>query len=61
MRDTLFTKAKLPRTLQETGHVERAQLPEIARMALDDGALIMNPVEVRYDEALAVLTRAFGR
>lgn len=60
LRDTLFTKAKLPRTLQEIGRVERTQLPEIARMALDDGALIMNPVEVRYDEALTVLTRAFA-
>ncbi len=60
LREKLWQKAKLPRYLQETGKVDKTQLPDIARMALDDGALIMNPVEVRYDEALAVLTRAFA-
>jgi alcohol dehydrogenase len=59
LRDTLWDRAKLPRTLSETGRVHREQLPEIARMALDDGALIMNPVDVRYEDALRVLERAF--
>lgn len=59
LRDALWEKAKLPRTLSETGRVNRAQLPEIARMSLDDGALLMNPVEVFYEDALAVLERAF--
>lgn len=59
LRDELWTRAKLPRTLSETGHVQREQLPAIARMALDDGALIMNPVDVRYEDALHVLERAF--
>ncbi len=59
LRDALWTHAKLPRTLSETGRVQREQLPAIARMALDDGALIMNPVDVRYEDALSVLERAF--
>jgi alcohol dehydrogenase len=59
LRDGLHARAKLPRTLSETGAVRRGQLPEIARMALDDGALIMNPVDVRYADALSVLERAF--
>jgi alcohol dehydrogenase len=59
LRDTLWARAKLPRTLSETGKVKREQLPEIARAALDDGALIMNPVDVRYEDALRVLERAF--
>ena len=59
MRDALHAKAGLPRTLSETGKVTRAQLPEIAQLTIDDGTLIMNPREVRYDDALAVLTRAF--
>jgi len=59
MRDALHQKAGLPRTLSETGKVTRAHLPDIAKLAIDDGTLIMNPREVRYDDALAVLTRAF--
>ena len=59
LRDGLFARAKLPRTLSETGRVTREQLPEIARLSLDDGALIMNPVDVRYEDALAVLQRAY--
>ncbi len=60
LRDQLHQMAGLPRTLAETGKVQRAQLPEIARLALDDGSLIMNPVEVRHEDALAVLERAYG-
>jgi alcohol dehydrogenase len=60
LRDALWQKAKLPRTLAETGRVTRGQLEEIARLSLDDGALLMNPVEVQYEDALRVLTRAYG-
>ncbi len=60
MRDALHQKAGLPRTLSETGKVERAQLAEIAKIAIDDGTLIMNPRDVSYDDALAVLERAYG-
>jgi len=59
LRDALWAQAKLPRTLSETHRVRRDQLPEIARMALDDGALIMNPSDVRYEDALAILERAY--
>ena len=59
LRDELWARAKLPRTLSETGKVQKDQLPEIARASLDDGALIMNPVDVRYEDALRVLERAF--
>ncbi|MET0344327.1 MAG: iron-containing alcohol dehydrogenase [Polyangiales bacterium] len=59
LRNELWAKAKLPRTLSETGKVSRDQLPAIARMALDDGALMLNPVEVYYDDAIRVLEAAF--
>lgn len=59
LRDVLWQKAKLPRSLSETGKVRRDQLPEIARLALDDGPIVMNPVEVTYDAALRVLERAY--
>jgi alcohol dehydrogenase len=60
LRDALWQKAKLPRTLAETGKVPRSQLEDIARLSLDDGALLMNPVQVRYEDALQVLTHAYG-
>src|SRR3990167_890364 len=59
MRDELNRRCKLPRTLSETGKVSRDQLPKLAQMALDDGSIIFNPVEVDLDDALAVLKRAW--
>ncbi|MFO0695493.1 MAG: iron-containing alcohol dehydrogenase [Polyangiales bacterium] len=59
LRERLFELAKLPRTLSETGKVERSQLAAIAKLALDDGSILMNPVEVSYKDALAVLEKAF--
>ncbi|MFT3923514.1 MAG: iron-containing alcohol dehydrogenase [Myxococcales bacterium] len=59
LREALWQKAKLPRSLSETGKITRDQLPEIARLSLDDGPMIMNPVEVSYQDALRVLERAF--
>ncbi len=54
----LFSLTRLPRTLQEA-NVSRDKLPEIARAALDDGSIILNPVEMDYDDAMAVLEKAF--
>ena len=59
LKDEIHARCGLPRTLSETGKVERAQLPQIAGMALDDGSIIFNPVEVSRDEALAVLERSW--
>lgn len=59
LRGALWEKAKLPRSLSETGQVKRSQLPEIARLSLDDGSNVMNPVDVSYETALAVLERAY--
>ncbi len=59
LREALWNKAKLPRTLGETGKVTREQLPRIAQLSLDDGAMIMNPIELSYTDALRVLERAY--
>jgi alcohol dehydrogenase len=48
----------LPVRLRDAG-VSEENLPAIARTAINDGALILNPVEVSYDEALEVLKKAF--
>lgn len=60
MRDELRRRCQLPRTLSETGKVTEDQLPKIAEMTLDDGSLLWNPVEVDYEDALAVLEKAWA-
>ena len=59
MRDELYRRCKLPRTLSETGKVTKDQLAKLAEMALDDGSIIMNPVEVDLEDAKAVLEKAW--
>jgi alcohol dehydrogenase len=48
----------LPVRLRDA-RVSEDQLEKIARAAVNDGALTYNPEEVTYDEALAVLRKAF--
>jgi alcohol dehydrogenase len=60
MRDTLFERTKLPRTLQETGKVQKSQLNEIAEKALDDGSIIYNPKEASLDDIKAILEKAWA-
>ena len=60
MRDALHERAGLPRTLQETGSVQRDQLDAIADRALDDGAIIFNPREADRTQLMAVLESAWG-
>lgn len=59
LKDEIHARCGLPRTLAETGKVEQSQLEQIATMALDDGSIIYNPVEVSREEALAVLHKAW--
>lgn len=59
LRDELYRRCQLPRTLSETGKVRQDQLEKLAEMALDDGAVLLNPTEVDYDDALKVLQRAW--
>jgi len=60
LRDELHSKAGLPRTLAETGKVKRTQIPDIAKMAIDDGSLVTNARNVRYEDALSVLESSWG-
>jgi len=39
--------------------VRREDLDAIAALALDDGSMIMNPVEVSLEEARALLDKAW--
>ena len=60
LRDALHERAGLPRTLQETGKVQRDQLDAIADRALDDGAIIFNPREADRAQLMAVLESAWA-
>lgn len=60
LRDALYKRCKLPRTLKETGKVNEEQLGNIAELALDDGSIMFNPKEVSLDDAKAVLRRAWA-
>jgi len=51
--------SKLPITLKQAG-VKKKDLEAIARTTINDGAVIVNPVEVSYEDALGVLEKAFG-
>lgn len=51
--------AGLPLTLSETGRVEREQLEQAARTALNDGAIIANPKAMDIDDVLGVLNAAW--
>jgi alcohol dehydrogenase len=59
LRDVLYEKCQLPRTLQETGKVSEDQLAQIARVAIDDGSIIFNPKEASHEEILAILQKAW--
>lgn len=59
LRDTLFAKTKLPRTLKETGKVQESDLKLIAEKALDDGSILFNPKEASIDDLMAILKKAW--
>jgi len=59
LKDRVNAISGLPRTLSETGQVRRDDLGTIAALALDDGSMIMNPVDVTLTEAQALLDRAW--
>lgn len=59
LKEQVYAVAELPRTLAETGSVKRGDLPKIAQMSLDDGAMLLNPIDATYEQALDVLQQAF--
>jgi alcohol dehydrogenase len=49
----------LPYTLEQAG-VSEERLEHIAKMALGDGSIIFNPKQIDYEDALAVLRKAYS-
>jgi alcohol dehydrogenase len=58
MNSLLNKLAGMPVTLKDCG-VKRESLPDIARTALGDGALVFNPEESDYNEILGILRKAY--
>jgi alcohol dehydrogenase len=59
LQDQLFDLSKLPRSLSETGKVERSQFEEIAKSALGDGAVLYNPEALDFEDMMSVLDKAW--
>lgn len=59
LRDRLYEKTQLPRTLKETGKVSKDQFEEIADKALNDGSIIYNPKETTFDDLYAILEKCW--
>ncbi len=60
LRDNLFQRCQIPRTLQETGQVELTQLDAIADRAFNDQSIIFNPKESDTSELRKILLQAWG-
>ena len=58
LKEDMYTIAALPRTLQEA-NVKQEQLEDIAKLAINDGSAMMNPEELRLEDALEIAKRAF--
>jgi alcohol dehydrogenase len=48
----------LPLRLRDTGRFDRAQIPEITEKALNDGAIIVNPVHLSKEDVAKLLLAA---
>lgn len=57
-KQALHELCGFPRSLKEAG-VSETMLEPVARHALNDGSLIFNPEELDYNDALAVLKKAY--
>lgn len=58
LKEELYQLSGLPRKLSEAG-VKEEQLPEIAKLAIDDGTMILNPIDLTEEEALSLLKEAY--
>jgi alcohol dehydrogenase len=59
LRDMIFDATELPRSLSESGKVDKSQFVRIADLSVDDGALMFNPVEADRTDVLSILEKAW--
>ncbi len=58
LEQELASLCGLPLTLQEAG-VDKAEFPRIARVAVNDGAMIVNPRAADEEQVIAILNEAY--
>ena len=59
LRRRLHDTCGLPVTLRDTGRVEKSAFEAVARTALDDGAMIVNPRQASFEQVLAILEKVW--
>ena len=59
LRGRLHEACGLPVTLRDTGRVEKSAFEAVARTALDDGAMIVNPRQADFEQVLAILEKVW--
>lgn len=59
IKDILYQKTGLARTLSETGQVNESDFQKIADKAFDDGSMVYNVVESDINDILALLTYSY--
>lgn len=59
MRDDLFAKVGLPRTLKETGKVTKEDLDKVAELTQNDGSILYNPKEADLAQIKKILELAW--
>ena len=53
-------KTEMPISLVETGLVRREDFDAVARTALNDGAIIVNPADADYDDIIGLLEEVWA-
>ncbi len=59
LRDELYDRCQLPRTLKETGKVSQEDFERIAEIAINDGSILFNPKEADREDIIGILQRAW--
>ena len=60
LRARLAEKTEMPISLVETGLVRREDFDAVARTALNDGAIIVNPADADYDDVIGLLEEVWA-
>lgn len=60
LRQELSDLTGLPTTLTATGKVKKEDFDAVARTALNDGAIIVNPAQADYEDILAILEEVWA-
>lgn len=60
LRRELSQLCGLPTCLRDTGKVTEADFDAVARTALNDGAIVVNPAQADYDDIIAILKEVWS-